>query len=57
VCTIVLTVTLSKKKNRASRGFLTPSKKKELRFARYFGWTVYQKIENDLEKTQPNKCG
>jgi len=52
-----LTVTLSKKKNRASRGFLTPSKKKELRFARYFGWTVYQKIENDLEKTQPNKCG
>jgi len=43
VCTTVLTVTLSKKKNLASRGFLTLSGKKEPRFARFVGWTVYWK--------------
>jgi len=53
VRTTVLTVTLSKKK--------------EPRFARVFdaargknprlGWTIYQKIENDLETRQSNKCG
>jgi len=37
VCTTVLTVTLSKKKIRASRGFLTLSRKNKMRFARFFG--------------------
>ena len=56
MCTTVLTVTLSKKINHASRGFLTLSGKKKNELRAVFCWTVYQKIENDLETRESNKC-
>ena len=45
-----------KKTKTAFRTVFDTVQKKNPRFARFFGWTVYQKIENDLGTRQSNKC-